>query len=140
MTSDAPVRPVFGTRSLYEALADGLAADPAWATKGKALTMTMTHVYTEPINRAFFMEFEEGAITTVEELASPDDRPAEYVLSASPEIWERVLVTQTLAANLALVSRRIAVKGKMGWILKNIGAFNHLLSVLTTLDPVVEAR
>jgi hypothetical protein len=140
MTSHAKERPVFGTKGLYEALAAGLAADPVWATKGRALTMTMTHVYTAPIGRTFFMRFEEGAITEVAELEAAADRPAEYVLTATPEIWERVLVTQTLKANLALVTRKIAVHGKMGWILKNIAAFNHLLSVLTTLDPIVEER
>lgn len=140
MNDSTPLRPVFGTKSLYDALAAGLDADLGWSDKGRALTMTMAHVYTEPVNKAFFMEFEQGRIVKVDELDDASERAAEYVLTAPPDIWHRVLVAQTLKPNIALVTRKIGVDGKMGWIVQNIAAFNYLLGVLTALDPVVEGQ
>ena len=129
--------PLFGTRELYDALGVALAADPAWERKGKELDYTMSHVYTAPIDKVFWFRFDKGALNDVTELASPDERPTDFVLTATPGVWESVLVTQEMGAQIAMVTRKIKVQGKMGVLLKNMGAFNHLLGVLTGLDPVM---
>jgi len=46
-------RPLFGTREVYDALADALNEDPKWLAKANVLNYTMTHVYTEPLNKTF---------------------------------------------------------------------------------------
>ena len=63
--------------------------------------------------------------------------PADFVLTGSPEVWERMLVSQTISPQIALVTRKISVDGKMSVLLKHISVFNYLLAVLIGLEPVM---
>ena len=128
-------RPLFGTREVYDALAEALNEDPKWLAKASILNYTMTHVYTEPLNKTFTFRFEGGKLLDVRDVEGP--APADFVLTASPEIWERMLVTQTITPQIALVTRKIHVDGSMTTLLKHISVFNYLLAVLTGLDPVM---
>jgi hypothetical protein len=128
-------RPLFGTREVYDALAEALNEDPKWLAKAQVLNYTMTHVYTEPLNKTFTFRFEGGKLLDVREVNGP--APADFVLSGSPETWERMLVSQTITPQIALVTRKIHVDGSMTTLLKNITVFNYLLAVLTGLEPVM---
>jgi hypothetical protein len=128
-------RPLFGTREVYDALAEALNEDPKWLAKAQVLNYTMTHVYTEPLNKTFTFRFEGGKLLDVREVDGP--APADFVLSGSPETWERMLVSQTITPQIALVTRKIHVDGSMTTLLKNITVFNYLLAVLTGLEPVM---
>ena len=48
-----------------------------------------------------------------------------------------MLVSQTITPQIALVTRKIAVEGKMTVLLKHISVFNYLLAVLIGLEPVM---
>ena len=50
-------RPVFGTVSLYEALATNLNADPVWRDLAKPITYTMVYAYLPPIDKRFYLRF-----------------------------------------------------------------------------------
>lgn len=128
-------RPLFGSREVYDALAEALNEDPKWLAKAQVLNYTMTHVYTEPLNKTFTFRFEGGKLLDVREVDGP--APADFVLSASPEVWERMLVSQTITPQIALVTRKIHVDGSMTTLLKHITVFNYLLAVLTGLEPVM---
>jgi hypothetical protein len=128
-------RPLFGTREVYDALAEALNEDPKWLAKAQVLNYTMTHVYTEPMNKTFTFRFEAGKLLDVRDVDGP--APADFVLSGSPETWERMLVSQTITPQIALVTRKIHVDGSMTTLLKNISVFNYLLAVLTGLEPVM---
>lgn len=128
-------RPLFGTREVYDALAEALNEDPKWLAKAQVLNYTMTHVYTEPLNKTFTFRFEGGKLLDVREVDGP--APADFVLSGSPETWERMLVSQTITPQIALVTRKIHVDGSMTTLLKHITVFNYLLAVLTGLEPVM---
>ncbi|HEX6380483.1 MAG TPA: SCP2 sterol-binding domain-containing protein [Acidimicrobiia bacterium] len=128
-------RPLFGSREVYDALADALNEDPKWLAKAQVLNYTMTHVYTEPLNKTFTFRFEGGKLLDVREVDGP--APADFVLTASPEVWERMLVSQTITPQIALVTRKIHVDGSMTTLLKHITVFNYLLAVLTGLEPVM---
>lgn len=128
-------RPLFGTREIYDNLADKLNDDPKWLEKATVLNYTMTHVYTAPLDKVFTFRFEGGKLLGIEERDGP--APADFVLTATPEVWERILVAQTLSPNVALVTRKLHVDGSMATLLKHIGVFNYLLAVLTSLDPVM---
>jgi hypothetical protein len=128
-------RPLFGTREVYDALAAALNEDPKWLAKAQVLNYTMTHVYTEPLNKTFTFRFEGGKLLDVREVDGP--APADFVLSGSPETWERMLVSQTITPQIALVTRKIHVDGSMTTLLKHITVFNYLLAVLTGLEPVM---
>ncbi len=129
-------RPNFGTRELYDALAENLNQDPKWLEKAKVLNYTMTHVYTEPLNKTFTFRFEGGKLLDVEERDGP--APADFVLTATPEIWQRMLVDQSITPQVAMVTRKIAVDGKLSVLLKNISVFNYLLAVLIGLEPKMD--
>lgn len=128
-------RPLFGSREVYDALADALNEDPKWLAKAQVLNYTMTHVYTEPLNKTFTFRFEGGKLLDVRDVDGP--APADFVLTASPEVWERMLVSQTITPQIALVTRKIHVDGSMTTLLKHITVFNYLLAVLTGLEPVM---
>ena len=57
--------PVFGTLSLYQAMADALNSDPAWVEKGANITASMVYNYLPPIGRLFYLNFDHGKITGV---------------------------------------------------------------------------
>ncbi|WP_237727039.1 hypothetical protein [Rhodococcus jostii] len=46
-----------------------------------------------------------------------------------------MLVTGELTVNIALVTKQISVKGKMGPLLKNIPQFNYIIVKLSELGP-----
>ena len=130
--------PLFGTREVYDALAEALNEDPKWLAKASVLNYTMTHVYTAPVNKTFTFRFEGGKLLDVRDVDGP--APADFVLTGSPEVWERMLVAQTISPQIALVTRKIGVEGKMSVLLKHISVFNYLLAVLIALEPVMSAE
>ena len=70
-------RPVFGTLSLYEAMAEALNDDPAWVDKGANITASMTYSFLTPIDRLFFLNFDHGKIKSIYSAMfyPPDDLP-----------------------------------------------------------------
>ena len=64
-------RPLFGSREVYDALADALNEDPKWLAKAQVLNYTMTHVYTEPLNKTFTFRFEGGVPVRTSQSAGP---------------------------------------------------------------------
>lgn len=127
-------RPKFGTLEFYQAMADALNADPEWADKGKPLTCAMVYVYGPPVNRNFFLNYDAGKIIEVVEVASPDERPAEFVITGSGDAWKAVL-TKEIKPATAMATGKLKVKGKQTFLLKNMGAFSHILEAMTRLDP-----
>jgi hypothetical protein len=133
-------QPTFGTRELYDSLAESLNRDPTWLAKAKAMTFSMAHVYRLPDDsqRTFRMEFRNGTMSDVTTFDDPADLPdTAFVLRGSFEDWRDMLVTEELSVNVALVTRRIVVKGKMGTLMKNIPQFNYIISKLIELEPRV---
>jgi hypothetical protein len=132
--------PTFGTRELYDDLATSLNSDPKWLAKAKAMTFSMAHVYQweNGTERTFRMEFSGGEMSDVTEFDDPAALPATArVLTGSFEDWRDMLVTEELSVNVAMVTRRIVVKGKMGTMMKNIPQFNYIISKLIELEPLV---
>lgn len=130
-------RPVFGTLGFYEAMANALNNDPEWPEKGKALKAKMVYAYGAPINKNFYMIFDEGKVSDVTEVESPEDSPAEFVVSGSADSWKAVLRKEVKPAT-AMATGKLKVKGKQTYLLKNMNAFTYILDVMTQLDPVYE--
>lgn len=128
-------RAVFGTVSVYEAMADRLTADPEWADKGTEITYSMIYNYLPPIGKAFFVNFDQGKVIEVEELASVDDRPADFVISGEPPVWRGVLRSE-IKPTVAIATGKLKVKGKQTTLLKHMHAFSHILKVMTEIDPI----
>lgn len=82
--------PTFGTLQRYQEMARCLNDDEAWIELGKAISCTMLHVYTAPVDKAFFLRFVQGKITDICELTSPEADQADFILSATPETWQKV--------------------------------------------------
>jgi len=132
--------PTFGTRELYDDLAESLNNDPKWLARAKAMTFSMAHVYQWQggAERTFRMEFSGGVMSDVAEFDDPADLPdTALVLTGSFEDWRDMLVTEELSVNVAMVTRKIVVKGKMGTMMKNIPQFNYIISKLIELEPLV---
>ncbi len=131
-------RPTFGTRELYDALAVALNDDQVWLTKASSMTFSMMHVYHGSIERSFRMQFDGGVMSNVEEFEDSADAPdTVFVLIGDTDDWCDMLATAELSVNIALVSRKILVKGKMGMLMKSIPQFNYIIGKLIELEPRV---
>jgi putative sterol carrier protein len=130
-------RPVFGTFSLYQAMADALNNDATWVDKGANITASMIYNYLPPIGKLFYLNFDHGKITEVAELASEDEKPSDYVITGTPDAW-RALFKKELKPTTAMATGKLKVKGKQTYLLKNMSAFSYILEVMTGLDPVYD--
>jgi len=130
-----------GTLGVYESMAELLNADPEWESLGKDIDCSMIHVYTAPLNKAFYMRFHEGKVSDVQEVADAEQMPADFVLTASPDVWKRVYskVPKARASgfHLALSTGQIRFTGPfMVAYLKRVKAWEHLLDQMS-LNKVV---
>lgn len=123
----------FGTIEVYEEMARLLNEDPEWAEKGKAITYTMIYAYGPPAGGTFFVRFEEGRVTEVREIDSPDSEPADFVLTGPSEVW-RGIFDKTLNPTTALTRGQLKVKGKMTTLLKHMGAFSYVIDAMTKIE------
>lgn len=130
-------QPSFGTVESYQAMADALNADPAWVEKGKPLSCAMVYVYGPPVDKAFYLVYDEGRISEVAEVSSPDERPAEFVITGTADTWKAVLRKEIKPAT-AMATGKLKVKGRQTFLLKNMGAFSYILEVMTQLDPIYD--
>lgn len=130
-------RPKFGTVEFYRAMGDALNSDAAWAEKGKGISKSMVYSYGAPINKFFYLVYEEGKVTEVAELASVDERPADFVISGNGDAWKAVL-TKEVKPTTAMAMGKLRVKGKQSFILKNMSAFSYILDVMTRLNPIYD--
>jgi hypothetical protein len=122
-----------GTLGVYEALAEVLAADPDWATLGSGLDYSMVHVYTAPLDRAFYFRFEHGKLADLHEV-DPAAAEADYVLTGPPAVWGRVFskVPKARASgfHLALSTNQIRFTGPfMQTYLRQTKPWEHLLDL-----------
>jgi hypothetical protein len=130
-------RPVFGTLSLYQAMADALNNDALWAEKGANITASMVYSFLPPIGKLFYLNYDHGKIIEVAELISEDERSADYVISGSPEAW-RAVFKKELKPTTAMATGKLKVQGKQTYLLRNMSAFSYILEVMTGLDPVYD--
>jgi putative sterol carrier protein len=123
----------FGTVAVYEAMADLLNHDPAWAEKGKSIDYSMIFDYGPPVGKTFFLRFADGKVFDVRELESADAEKADFTLSAAPDVW-RGIFDQTINPTNALVKGQIRVKGKMAALLRHMTAFSYIIEAMTKIE------
>ena len=123
----------FGTIEVYEEMAKLLNSDPEWAEKGKAISYSMVYGYGPPVDKNFFVRFEEGQVTEVREVASAEEEAVDFVLTGPPEVWRGVL-DKTLNPTAALTRGQLKVKGKMTTLLKHMSAFSYVIDAMTKVE------
>jgi putative sterol carrier protein len=119
--------------AVYEAMADLLNNDPAWAEKGRSIDYSMVFAYGPPVDRTFFLRFGDGKVFDVKELGSADAEQSDFVLSAAPEVW-RGIFEQTINPTNALVKGQIKVKGKIAALLRHMTAFSYIIDAMTKIE------
>lgn len=128
-------RPLFGTRQMYEALAQRINNDPEWLRRAGHLSFSMAHVYTGAVNYSFSFRFDGGHLVDIGEHGVP----ADFVLTASTETWEQVM-TRELDAKRAVVGKQIRVAGDMLTLIKHMVVLKELVDHLVGLDVSVPSR
>ena len=123
----------FGTVAVYEAMADLLNNDPAWAEKGKSINYSMVFDYGSPVGKSFFVRFADGKVFDVKELPGSDAEPADFKLSAAPDVW-RGIFDQTINPTNALVKGQIKVKGKIAALLRHMTAFSYIIEAMAKIE------
>jgi putative sterol carrier protein len=124
----------FGTVEVYEEMAKALDNDPEWAETGKGITYKMTFTYKEPINKVFFVNFDEGKITEVRE-AGPDDRSVDFDLAAAPDTWRSLLEGKTNPM-MAITRGKLKVDGNLAALMKHMKAFTKVLDAMSGVELV----
>lgn len=128
-------RPMFGTRQMYEALAQRINNDPEWLQRAGHLSFSMAHVYVGAVNQSFSFRFDGGRLVDIAE----DGGPADFVLTATTETWEQVM-TRELDAKRAVVSKQIQVSGDMLTVIKHMVVLKGLVDHLVELDVSVPSQ
>jgi ubiquinone biosynthesis protein UbiJ len=128
-------RPVFGTVSLYEALARDLNADPVWREMATPITYTMIYHYLEPIDARFFLRFDHGEIVDVRDVAADEDLAVDFTISAKPAVWE-ALIRLEMQPTAAMATGKVKVKGRQTVLLRHMKRFSYLIDRLCHMDPV----
>jgi hypothetical protein len=123
----------FGTVAVYEAMADLLNDDPVWAEKGQGINYSMIFAYGPPVEKTFFLRFADAKVLDVKELPSADAEPADFVLTAAPDVW-RGIFEQTINPTNALVKGQIKVKGKIAALLRHMTAFSYIIDAMTKIE------
>ena len=123
----------FGTVEFYEAMGDMLNNDPEWAEVGKKLSYSMVYVYGAPLQREFYVTFDEGRVTEVREAGDGDADQADFVVSGAPDVWRGVFQKE-INPTAALTTGKLKVKGKMTTLLKNMSAFSYVVDSMTKVE------
>lgn len=123
----------FGTVDFYQAMADQLNSDPAWADIGQDLSYKMVYVFTEPVDKSFYAEFDEGKVTGVREATAADSENVDFAITGPPDIW-RGIFEKKINPTAALTTGKMKVKGKMTVLLKNMKAFSYVIEAMTKVD------
>jgi hypothetical protein len=131
-------RPVFGTVSLYTALAESLNADPVWRELATPITYTMVYAYLAPIDKRFYLDFKEGEIVEVRELDPGEDIAVDFVISAKPDVWA-ALIKLEMNPTSAMATGKVKVKGKQTVLLRHMKRFSYLIDRLCHMDPAFPA-
>lgn len=129
--SAVPVK--FGTVEFYEAMGDMLNNDPEWAEVGKKLSYSMVYVYGAPLQREFYVTFDEGRVTEVREAGDGDTDTADFVVSGAPDVWRGVF-EKAINPTAALTTGKLKVKGKMTTLLRNMSAFSYVVDSMTKVE------
>ena len=127
-------RPVFGTVSLYEALAENLNADPVWRELATPITYTMIYAYLPPVDKRFYLRFDQGEIVEVRDLPAGEDLEVDFVISAKPDVWA-ALIKLEMNPTAAMATGKVKVKGKQTVLLRHMKRFSYLIDRLCHMDP-----
>ncbi|GAA0606139.1 hypothetical protein GCM10009547_05130 [Sporichthya brevicatena] len=122
-----------GTVDFYQAMADALNSDPEWADKGKNLNYRMVYNYEAPIEGSFHAKFENGKVIEVRDASPQDAEEADFVISGSSDTWAGVFKKE-INPTVALTRGQLRVRGKMSQLLKNMSAFQYVITAMTQVE------
>lgn len=124
----------FGTVEVYDEMARLLNDDSEWIeNRGTKISYSMAFNYGDPVNRSFFVQFDQGKVTDVRELEGDSQTEADFVISGIGEVWNNVL-TKQVDPTVALTRGQLKVKGKMANLLKNMNAFKYVIDKMTSIE------
>jgi putative sterol carrier protein len=123
---------VFGTIEVYDEMATLLNGDEEWVERGRGINYSMIFHYTDPVDRTFFVHFDEGRVSEVRELASPDAETADFVISGRPEVW-RAIFEKRMSPMVALTRGHLKLKGKLTTLIRHMDGFNYIIDSMTKI-------
>jgi putative sterol carrier protein len=123
---------MFGTLGFYQLVAENLNADPKWRDKSSRMNFTIIFSYGPPVDTAFALTFDNGAIGNVHvaEPAEMDD--AQFVISAPAEVF-RSMIEGKLKPTMAIATGKFKVKGDLKVLLKEMTAFQYFLDSMSKI-------
>ena len=122
-----------GTVDFYHAMADQLNRDPEWAEKGKNLNYSMVYNFEAPLEGSFHARFEGGKVTDVRDATAADVEAADFVITGSSDTWAGIFKKE-INPTVALTRGQLRVKGKMSQLLKNMAAFQYVITAMTRVE------
>jgi putative sterol carrier protein len=122
-----------GTVDFYQAMADELNNDPVWKEKGQGISMSMVYRFEAPIEGDFYCVFDGGAVKDVRDASAEDVEKANFVISGSSDVWRGVF-TDSINPTVAMTRGQLRVRGKMAQLLKNMSAFQYVITAMKRVD------
>lgn len=123
----------FATLSFYQAMAEQLNNDPEWKDIGKDLSYTMVYNYEAPVVGAFYTEFDHGKVVEVRDALPADVEDADFVITGSSDVWKGCF-NDTINPTVAMSRGKLQVRGKMTKLLKNMAAFQYVITAMKRVD------
>ncbi len=125
--------PHFGSVAYYEAVAAAMNADDTWLEMATPITYTMVFSYGAPVDKHFFVRFEEGRITEVRELDDPGSATVDFFITGAPEHWQGV-IQGIIKPNSAMASGKLKVDGKQTVLLRHMKKFSYMINKMTQIE------
>ncbi|MFC3778470.1 SCP2 sterol-binding domain-containing protein [Mycolicibacterium holsaticum] len=123
----------FGTLSFYEVMAEQLNNDLEWKDIGKNLSYAMVYNYEAPLEGSFYTKFDNGEVVEVREASPVDIENADFVISGSSDVWKDCF-TDAINPTVAMTRGKLRVRGKMTQLLKNMAAFQYVITAMKRVD------
>lgn len=126
-------KPTFGTLDFYAAVADALNRDAKWLEMSAPITYSMVYELSAPIDKRFFMRFDQGRVIETAELSDGEERSVDFTFSATPAVWIAV-IRKDITSTTALATGKLKVDGPQAVLLRQMRKFSYLNDVMANMD------
>ncbi len=124
------------TTEWWRDLGDALNANAEYRAGAKNFTIDILFICDE--NRKSVLRFKDGDCFDVHSATPEEEKTTEFVISSTPEIWEKV-VKGTQSARLAVLTKKIKlVQGSMSQLLKYLGSAGLIFDTMKVLPTVFD--
>lgn len=126
-------KPKYGTIEFYQNLQEIMNNDAKWLDLAKGLSYAMVYHYNAPVNKSFYLKFDDAMIVEVAEVGPDEERAADFKFSADPEVWNGIM-RKEINPTTAMMTGQVKAEGSQIQLLKNVKKLSYLNDCLAEMD------